>query len=351
MNCVGSLHNNETGACLAHDAAAALLDAEAGTAAAAALAPSFSAVGPVFALSLLALPMLKDPSCWIKTRASAHRIGGFIFLLCWGVASWQAWHDPVQLTESPWLLFAAVCGLLQAITASHYFRFLPAKKENGLYANTGVISKLFVQENVFFQMMTTFGVLLYTPQVRDFMVATPGLDMLARVMVYLPYILVRPHFPKTSFSDNYGSKNIKGEKYTFLFEYGIRVVKLLFLWSKHVMGQALQAAIWTSSMKDDVLVQGLLPLLVLNVGTVSIGVFLHTLRFKFKVPAWFTFGAYVIMYMMSWLWIPTVVGALGPLNIAYGVLGLALNFLPSKYPLYALWCGACTYDVYSNYLA
>jgi len=307
-------------------------------------------VGPAFALSLFVLPMAKDVKCWVRTRAIGHRVGGFIFLLCWSYSAFYAWMDPFRLIETPWLLLAATAGLMQAITASFYFRFLPPKKENGLYANTGVISRLFVEENIFFQMMTTFGVMLYTPQSRDWMLSTPGVDMLARIMVYLPYVLVRPHFPKTSFSDNYGSKNLKGERYTILFEGGIRVVKLLFLWSKHVMGQALQAAIWTKTMSNDVLIVSLIPLLVLNVGTVSIGVFLHTLRFKFKVPAWFTFGTYVVMYAMSWLWIPAVVEALGPWNLAYGVLGLAFNFLPSKIPMWTLWGAACAHDIYLNYV-
>lgn len=70
------------------------------------------------------------------------------------------------------------------------------------------------------------------------------------------------------------------------------MIKIFYLWAKYFLGFHINFMTYLGIIKPEnfMFVRGLY---LLNAGTVSIGVFLHTLRFKKILPPEFTFSFYL----------------------------------------------------------
>ena len=91
----------------------------------------------------------------------------------------------------------ALVGLFQALSASMTFWFLPKEKDSGFFSDKGILSKLFVRENIFYQLITTFGPFyyLYKREMEDNLFGRAVVVL----FVFLPYAVLRPCFPTTRF--------------------------------------------------------------------------------------------------------------------------------------------------------
>lgn len=112
------------------------------------------------------------------------------------------------------------------------------------------------------------------------------------IFVFLPYVAIRPFFPVTRFRDAGTNKNGRSNKLRYFYEIGTYLVKFFYLWGKYFLGFFINWLVFLGIPSDDdmVIIHGLY---LLNVGTVSIAVFLHTLRFKKVLPPQLTFTFYL----------------------------------------------------------
>ena len=85
-------------------------------------------------------------------------------------------------------------------------------------------------------------------------------------------------------------------------------------------------------------------LFLLNLGTVSIAVFLHTLRFKKVLPPKLAFSIYLVQIYLTFLAIPYLSHLfLDHLKlVGLVVLGMICNMTRSR-KIHALWCVLCHY--------
>ena len=54
--------------------------------------------------------------------------------------------------------------------------------------------------------------------------------------VFLPYIIIRPFFPKTRFRDSLEIENNATTKNTISYLYGTYLTKAFYIWAKHFIG-------------------------------------------------------------------------------------------------------------------
>ena len=83
-------------------------------------------------------------------------------------------------------------------------------------------------------------------------------------------------------------------------------------------------------------------MILLNAGTVSLSVLLHTLRFKKVLPPLLTMSVYLVQIYLSFLAIPVAFELFmsHPKLCAVSVSGLLLNMTRSR-KIHALWCLGC----------
>lgn len=185
------------------------------------------------------------------------------------------------------------------------FRFLPNDENSGYFSDKGILSRAFVKENVFYQLQTAFGAIWYTFGNEALEKTWIGKAMMV-IFVFLPFTILRPCFPTTRFSTTHvtkGSKYRTAENSSF-YHLGTELIRYFYLYGKHVMGFGFNYLYFLGYLtKDDMRVWGT-PLLLLNAGTVSIAVFLHTLRFKRILKPTYAFTIYLAMAYASFLAIP-----------------------------------------------
>lgn len=112
------------------------------------------------------------------------------------------------------------------------------------------------------------------------------------IFVYWPFILVRPWFPRTHFSMAGMARSGRSEQNERFYAVGTMMVKFFYLWSKYYQGFFIPILVVTGSYTEEN-IRFIRGLYILNVGTISIAVFLHTLRFKKALPPKLTFSIYL----------------------------------------------------------
>ena len=153
-----------------------------------------------------------------------------LYALAWATLVFD--YDAFLYYKLP--LAVSLCGLFQAVSASLTFWFLPRELDNGYFSDKGILSKLFVKENVFYQLLCVFGALypLYKDELED---SIPGRALVA-LFVFFPYLILRPFFPTTRLSYTQNSK--KSERYRSttnkqFYLTGTTLIKYFYIWGKH----------------------------------------------------------------------------------------------------------------------
>lgn len=263
-------------------------------------------------------------------KFALHRINGILYLMQY-VASFLLMvfnYDAYTRTPLPWTL--PLCGWIQAVIASFTFTFLPKGNDaQGYYSDKRTITYSFMVENVYFSGLLLFQALYgFTPFIKSlpFWVEHIG--------VFLPYVIFRPLFPKTSLGDSRHTENQYSSKNMRFLKAMALISKIFYVWAKHFVGYYMNYMIYLGLVQEKNMYHFHWLLLVSGWAT-TIAVFLHTLKFKGYIGPRFALLAYTGTF-------PAIVSLLATLQIQFGwqyfwvslvvLLGVPINFIrPTKY--------------------
>jgi len=283
---------------------------------------------------------------WTGKRASRHKVHRYMGLF-WLIQYALVWVEFLtnydgggSLSLLPHTL--ALNGIVQGYSAYFSFKVLPELKDAGYYSDKGVLSRNFLHENIFYQSMCLFGSVYYDSGLRQTLQSTLPGRITEMVFLFFPYAVIRPFFPITRFRD--GGKQSKSRTEGALekfYSVGTTMIKIFYLWAKYFLGFHINFMTYLGLIKPEnlVFVHGLY---LLNAGTVSLGVYLHTLRFKKILPAWFTFSFYLCQIYATFSALPyafdTFMGH--PKLCLVSLSGLLCNMTRNRL-IHAVWC-LCT---------
>jgi len=235
---------------------------------------------------------------FFSPKFSVHRLVGLAYILLWIAAYYYYLTDYDYLLKKSWLLILLpLSGVTQSFSARYYFTFLPKnKKDPGYYGDKGAMSYPFVKENGYYALLCLFQFLYYLPYL------TPWFKkfyVIEAVWVFLPYFVIRPLFPKTSFRD--GLNNDKGKTselmITFYF-FATWMTKIFYVWAKHFIGLYINYLMFMGVV-DDYLRMYVYGNLIWGSFATTFAMFLHTLKFKGYLPGWLSFTLYIISYLQT----------------------------------------------------
>ncbi|CAB9504094.1 expressed unknown protein [Seminavis robusta] len=279
---------------------------------------------------------------WTGQRASRHKMHrymGLLFLIQYTLAWVEFLTDYRGDGSQSFLTHSlAINGVVQAYSAYFSFKVLPKGVDAGYYSDKGVLSRDFIHENAFFQMMCLFGSVYYDSGRRELLRSTLPGKFVEILFIFFPYAIVRPFFPVTSFNKAATrQKNTRSSGLERFYEIGTTMIKIFYLWAKYFLGFHINFMVFLGIVKpqNQMFVHGLY---LLNLGTVSLGVFLHTLRFKKILPAWFTFSVYLCQIYATFTALPYAIDVFGthPKLCLVSLAGFLLNMTRSK-KLHACW--------------
>ncbi len=230
-------------------------------------------------------------------------------------------------------------GLIQGYSAFFSFKVLPELTDPGYYSDKAVLSRNFVHENIFFTLMAMFGSVYYHHGARESLRQFAIGRFIECLFVFWPFVAIRTWFPVTQFSKAGQTYKGRTEKNDRFYQIGTTMVKLFYLWAKYFLGFFMQFMIFLDKMEPSHwhYMQGML---LLNTGTVSLSIFLHTLRFKKILPAKFTFSLYLVQIYLTFLALPIAYEMFmaHPKLCGVCLAGLVANLTRSR-KLHAVWCG------------
>lgn len=200
-----------------------------------------------------------------------HRLWGLSYLLQY-IALCICVAASVKPSHLIWTLPFA--GFVQAIIASLTFTSLPRRQTQGYFSDRGVISYDFLLENIYFSGLLLFQALYFT-----FRPLHPYLLPLEIVMVFFPYHVIRPFFPKTSFRKSYANDREQTEKNTRFLGLLARVTKYFYVTAKHFNGYFINYLLFLGIMT--VSQERIMPFLfILGGWGTTIAMFLQTLKIR-----------------------------------------------------------------------
>ncbi|GAX14788.1 hypothetical protein FisN_25Lh018 [Fistulifera solaris] len=292
---------------------------------------------------------------WTGQRAKrhlVHRYGGLTYMLQYA-AAWLEFGSQYN-PSSNITHFISINGLVQGISAFVSFKVLPELEDAGYISDKAVLSRNFVHENIFFTLMVYFGSIYYQPSYRAQLQSTTLGRVLEALFVFWPYVLIRIWFPITRFRNAGTTHNGRTKLNQTFYEISTVLIKIFFLWAKYFLGFYINFLVYLDLLSPQQwqFVHGLY---LLNAGTVSLAVFLHTMRFKKVLPPKVTMSIYLLQIYLTFVAIPMAY----PIFVEHLPLcgltlaGLLCNMTRSR-AVHAVWCGVtmlllCRRD-YSQYL-
>lgn len=207
------------------------------------------------------------------------------------------------------------------------------------------MSRSFVHENIYFALFCIFGSVFYHPNHRHKLREHPVGHIVELIYVFWPYILVRPWFPVTRFSNAGKGRSGRTQANERWYQIGTYMVKIFYLWAKYFLGFYINFLVFMDKVTDKQwrLIHGMF---LLNVGTVSLAIFLHTLRFKKILPPKFTFSLYLIQIYLTFSAIPLAFDMFathGKLCLL-ALSGVLANMTRSR-PIHGVWCAFAMYMI------
>ncbi|KAG7374369.1 hypothetical protein IV203_013464 [Nitzschia inconspicua] len=287
---------------------------------------------------------------WTGPRTSKHKIHrymGMAYLIQY-FAAWIEFYrysNNYDVKDSVLPHFIAINGLIQGWSAFFSFKVLPDLDDPGYYSDQAVASRTFVHENIFFTLLATWGSVYYNETWRDNIQSTVFGQIMEAVWVFFPYVLVRPFFPTTSFSSAGSGRRSRSERNETFYRYGTLAVKFFYLWAKYFLGFMVNS-LWLLKAATPEQSKFLKGMFLLNLGTVSIAIFLHTLRFKKVLPAKLTFSIYLLQIYATFSAIPLAFDLFASHKAMCGMqlLGILANMTRKRW-VHAAWCCLMLYLV------
>jgi len=208
---------------------------------------------------------------------------GLAFLIQWTASLYLYFYDYFLYYNSILVWSLPLCGFIQSIGATLTFTFLPKKQTDpGYYSDKSTLSYNFVKENIYFAGLLLFQ-FLYMHDKCKLWITNYIPYVIESTIVFLPYILIRPLFPKTSFraSLSINDKN-KTEKNKTFFIVVTWITKIFYVWAKHYIGFFLNYARFLDRISPE-LVRHIYFMLIMSSAATTISMFLHTLKVIFIV--------------------------------------------------------------------
>jgi hypothetical protein len=244
---------------------------------------------------------------FFQRRFVVHRLFGLAYLIQFAYITVLFMADYPAFLASNVIITFPITGVLQSLSATYYFTFLPKKGRNpGYFSDKSVMSYNLVKENIFFATLLCFQWLYYNDRVHAIYVTMPTsmrwvFDALERSFVFLPYMIWRPLVPKTSFRDAIEStadprKTSQGNEN--FYYYGTHVTKIFYMWAKHYIGFFLNYLQYMNLVDDRIRYLVYMTLIPSAFAT-TIALFLHTLRFKGYTSGVVSFSVYIVSYMAT----------------------------------------------------
>jgi len=223
---------------------------------------------------------------WTGPRARKHKLHRYMGLsfMALYTLTWVEFftnYEAAEVSVIPHVV--ALNGLLQTYSAFFSFKVLPELSDPGYYSDKAVLSRHFIHENGFFSLLVVFGSVYYNELFRETLRTSLGGRILEYTFVFFPFILIRPFFPITRFQNAGTTHKGRTEKNRRYYEVTTMMVKIFFLWAKYFLGFFINFMVFLDllSPKQWRLMHGMF---LLNLGTVSLSIFLHTLRFRKVLP-------------------------------------------------------------------
>lgn len=258
-----------------------------------------------------------------------HRIFGFCYLTQWFTSLVLFFTAYDYYASSPLTWTMPLNGLIQSITATYYFTFLPKNQEDGGFnSDKSVLSYKFVKENIFFAGLLLFQCLYYyDPSYRVIKELLP----VELFLVFLPYIL-RQLFPKTSFRVAINTTSNKSKRNFRFFVITSWITKIFYVLAKHFIGFFFNYARFAERVQPDDH-YWMHFLLIFGGFATTISMFLHTLKFKKYIGPRTAYLVYIASYAPMVFAILSLHGLmLRCLDlVTFTLIGVVLNFYPSIY--------------------
>jgi len=148
-------------------------------------------------------------------------------------------------------------------------------------------------------------------------------------LVFLPYFVLRPFFPKSSFRVSLASTTNKSKENHTFFVVSTWITKIFYIWAKHYIGYFLNYARFLDRLPP-LLIEHIYLMLIMSSAATTISMFLHTLKFKKHIGpktayCWYMFSYIATFY--SWIRIFEVFFTSYDLAM-YTLVGVAINFGP-----------------------
>jgi cytochrome b involved in lipid metabolism len=283
--------------------------------------------------------ILSGLKLWTGHTFRIHRIGGLLFLIQYAL-SWYFFFTNYEYFKSSFLVWSLLLnGCCQALSAVIEIGPTLEEKDSGEYFGNknSTVSKAFITENLYYQLLTAFSSLYYYPQYYDFLHRHPIGKVIEIVWVFLPFVLIRPFFPKTLLREAIGNGDkISTDDHRFFFVVSNWAIKFCVLFGKHYVGFFVNAVRYLGGLNTPDAEKFLQFMMLANAGTVSISTFLHTLKFKNKLSPKVAMSIYLMI-----LYTPAIaIYQLTPMCYPYWKLsiiftiGMLINFC-SKWMQYS----------------
>eukprot|EP00529_Nitzschia_sp_RCC80_P018820 CAMPEP_0113496906 /NCGR_PEP_ID=MMETSP0014_2-20120614/30359_1 /TAXON_ID=2857 /ORGANISM="Nitzschia sp." /LENGTH=507 /DNA_ID=CAMNT_0000390835 /DNA_START=126 /DNA_END=1646 /DNA_ORIENTATION=+ /assembly_acc=CAM_ASM_000159 len=285
---------------------------------------------------------------WTGSRTKkhfVHRYMGLAFLIQYAAAWVEYLTNYDHAKDSVLLHFIALNGLIQGYSAYFSFKVLPDLEDPGYFSDKAVISRTFVHENTYFSLITAWGSIYYNELWLEKIQAHPLGRILEVIFVFFAYVAIRPFFPTTHVGSAGTGKGSRTEQNKSFYKYGTLAYKIFYLWAKYFLGFFINF-LWLRRLCTPDEVKFIKGMYTLNLGTLSIGIFLHTLRFKGVLPGKLTFSIYLLQIYATFSAIPLAFNLFASHKMLCGamVVGILANMTRKKW-VHAAWCGAMLYLV------
>ena len=199
-------------------------------------------------------------------------------MIQWVAAIVLYFYDYEYFYNSVLIWSLPLSGLVQSIGATLTFTFLPTRQSDpGYYGDKSTLSYSFVKENVYFAGLLLFQWLYMHDRYKIFIMNTLPYS-LESTLVFLPYAVIRPFFPKTSFraSLSLNDKN-KTDKNRNFFIIVTWITKIFYVWAKHYIGFFLNYARFLDRIPAYT-IRHIYFMLIMSSAATTISMFLHTLK-------------------------------------------------------------------------
>lgn len=248
-----------------------------------------------FLKGLVAIAALFIP----QRRFLLHRVFGLFYLIQWVLAFYFYFANYEWFIQSFLVWCLPITGVVQAISATLYFWFLPKRQsDHGYFSDKKPLSYNFVKENIFFSSLLAFQWLYFSDR---FFLKFQKFIILEQFFVFVPYVWRNRFFPKTSFREGLTSASLERNKTagnrTF-YLWSTRITKAFYIWAKHFIGYFLNYARFLDRITPEQQYHAYF-LLIFSCFATTISMFLHTLKFRKLLSPRASFLIYAASYLIT----------------------------------------------------